>query len=118
MAGNDYASQSRLSDLHGWYIYIVYELDGLYSKIGTAATVQYRLSGLQNGNPRKLVLFKSWRVASRSDAFKVERAALARAEPKRVPNRDWVLLSHFVAAELVEAAAVELNIPMKEVEAK
>lgn len=118
MPGNDYASQQQLSNMHGWHIYILYEQEGLYSKIGTAAVVQYRVASLQNGNPRKLVLHKYWHLKSRAQAFAVEKAALEKAEVKRVPGRDWVLLSHIMAAELVKEAADELNIEMIEMEVK
>ena len=105
----------KRAELHGWHIYVVYELEGPYTKIGTAGTVAYRVASLRDGNPRKLEIYKSWRLSSRENAFKVERAALARAEAKRVPGRDWVLLSHNLAAKLVEGAATELEITMEEI---
>lgn len=116
MASNDFASQSALSALHGWHIYVLYEDDGPYTKIGTALTVKYRLSGLQNGNPRKLLLFKVWHVSGRAAAMRIERAALARSEPKRVKGRDWVMLSHQVAAALVEKCAAEVGVNLREVD--
>lgn len=115
MPSNDFAAQTKLAKLHGWHVYVAYELEGPYTKVGTASNVKYRLSSLRNGNPRELVLYAVWRVSSRLEAFTLEREVLSRAEAKRVPGRDWVMLSHRVSAKLVEAVASELGIPVKEI---
>lgn len=94
---------------------MLYEIEGPYTKIGTAINVKYRLSSLRNGNPRKLNLHKIWHVSSRADALKLEREVLIRAVSKRVDGRDWVLLSHELAVILVLAAARDLGIALKEV---
>lgn len=115
MPSNDFSSQTKVGKLHGWNVYVVYELEGLYTKIGTASNVKYRLSSLRNGNPRELRPYAVWRVSSRLEAFTLERTVLARAGAKRVAGRDWVMLSHQITAKLVEAAASELGIPLKEI---
>lgn len=96
----------------GWFVYVVAEEGGAYSKIGTAANPKYRLESLRNGNPRPLVIAATWRLASRDEAFKLEKAALVAMGIGRSPGRDWVRTTPSKAIEAVERELVRLGFKM------
>ena len=78
-----------------WWVYVIAEegaVDGP-AKVGTARNVAYRLSGLQNGNWRRLTVLGCFQVAGRDDALALERRVQSLLSAHRLPNRDWFLCS-------------------------
>lgn len=106
---NAYADQTRMGDIHGWHVYLVEEEGGSFCKIGSALTIDYRLSGLKNGNPRPLTLAMSWHFASRASARAVERKALELSGDRRIPGRDWVVGPAIETAKFIEQATTLLG---------
>jgi hypothetical protein len=83
---------ARIRSNQPHFIYVVHE-DGWFdgpSKIGTATVVKYRGDGLRSGNWRKLMIFATYQVNSRSDALVVERDVLSMFADQRITARDWV----------------------------
>jgi hypothetical protein len=101
---NAFSDQVRMGEIHGWHVYLVEEEGGAFCKIGTALTINYRLSGLKNGNPRPLALARSWHFASRELALKVEKKALELSGDRRLTGRDWVRGSASEISFLIEWA--------------
>ncbi|WP_430649824.1 GIY-YIG nuclease family protein [Bradyrhizobium ottawaense] len=79
-----------MGEIHGWYVYLVEEEGGAFCKIGTALTLDYRLSSLKHGNPRPISIVKSWHMASRHAALQAERKALELCGDSRLKGRDWI----------------------------
>jgi hypothetical protein len=98
-----------MGDIHGWHVYLVEEDGGSFCKIGTALTIDYRLSGLKNGNPRKLTLARSWHFASRPEAMAVEKKALNLCGDRRLAGRDWVRGSSAEVGEFIQQAVTALG---------
>jgi hypothetical protein len=92
-----------LSRIYGWYVYVLEEDDGAFSKIGTSARVDCRAIGLRGGNPRELFVMASWHFASRDLALRVERLALESC-PGRIAGRDWIKGDAFQAISAVLSA--------------
>lgn len=106
---NSYSDQTRMGDIHGWNVYLVEEEGGAFCKIGSALTIDYRLSGLKNGNPRRLALARSWHFASRAVARAVEKKALELCGDRRIAGRDWVRGPAIEAAKAIEQAVAVLG---------
>jgi hypothetical protein len=106
---NAYSDQTKKGDLHGWHVYLLEEEGGAFCKIGSALTIDYRLSGLKNGNPRALTIAKSWHLSSRSGARSVEARALELCGNRRLPGRDWVRGPAIETAPKIEFALTELG---------
>jgi hypothetical protein len=98
-----------MGEVHGWHVYLVQEDGGAFCKIGTALTLNYRLAGLKNGNPRPLSITHSWHLDSRDKALRVERRALELAGPRRLANRDWVHGTSESTRQFVEIAISEIG---------
>lgn len=105
-----YADQFDSSSRHGWHLYLLTEDGGEYCKVGTALTVKYRVDGLRNGNPRKLVLVGDWHFPDREDALAVEALVLSLASSHRVPRRDWLKLDVSEAIGFVLRAIAMLGL--------
>lgn len=106
---NSYADQTKAGDMHGWHVYVISEDGNAFSKIGSALTVDYRLSSLGNGNPRKLTVVRDWHFTNRSGARAVEKRALDISGATRLTGRDWLRCPYWVAIEYVEIAITELS---------
>lgn len=108
------SDQIKTGNIYGWHVYIIKE-DGNtgYCKIGSTSRVDYRLDGLRTGNPRKLILFRSWHLDSREIARNLETTALHLAGPKRLPKSEWLKCSSDEAAEIVERAILETGAVMR-----
>ena len=86
-------SWSLLSPDKPWCVYVIAE-EGADtagpSKVGTANVVAYRLSGMQSGNWRRLILHATGNCKGRREALTVERDVLAHFADRRLPGRDWI----------------------------
>lgn len=107
------SDQIQHSRIHGWHVYLAEEKGGRFCKIGTAANPRYRVASLCNGNPRPIVLLRSWKM-QREQAFRIERAALEKLAG-RISNRDWAKCSRDEAAAAILAALLEAKIEAIEV---
>jgi hypothetical protein len=105
----NFSHQTRMGEIHGWYVYLVEEEGSEFCKIGTALTIDHRLSGLQHGNPRPLSLAKSWHFASRKGALAAERKALELCGALRVVGRDWMKCSEIEAIAISERAIASVG---------
>jgi len=106
---NAYSDQTRMGELHGWHVYLIEEDGGLFCKIGTALTIEYRLSGLGAGNPRALTLAYSWHLSNRENARAVERRALELCGIRRLDKKEWVRGSAENTKKFVEQAISEMG---------
>lgn len=106
---NSFADQTKAGDIHGWHVYVLSEKGNAFCKIGSSLTVDYRLQGLQNGNPRTLAVVGDWHLNSRAGARSVEKRALALASKYRLKGRDWLECPYWMAIEFVERAIAELT---------
>jgi len=106
---NAYSDQTRMGQIHGWNVYLVEEDGGLFCKIGTALTIDYRLSGLKHGNPRALTVQYYWLLSSRENARAVERRALELCGMRRLGNREWVRGSAENTKKFVDQAISEVG---------
>lgn len=107
--GNAYSDQTRKGEIHGWHVYLIEEDGGAFCKIGTALTLDYRLSGLKNGNPRVLMIVKSWHLSSRASARAAEARALELCSDLRLLGRDWVRGPAIKIGPLIELALAEVG---------
>lgn len=107
---SDFAKQLRISELFGWHVYAIAESDGEYCKIGTASRPKYRIEGIQNGNPRRLIVISVWHVQSRAHALDLEAKALKIVGERRLSGRDWIRCDAATAKRAVTDAAEQLNI--------
>jgi hypothetical protein len=98
------SDQIKHGKIYGWHVYVIDEGRKGYSKIGSASRVEYRLSCLQSGNPRRLRVVKSWHLDNRESARAVEIAALKLAGDLRLPKSEWLNCDAALASELVEQA--------------
>jgi predicted GIY-YIG superfamily endonuclease len=65
--------KARDSDNGPTYLYVIAELgDSGPTKIGISQNVNKRLSGLQNGNPRKIALYSKFKIPDRQSAIQLE----------------------------------------------
>jgi hypothetical protein len=88
-----------------WFVYVAFEYGADESgpcKIGTANDVKYRLAGLQNGNPRRLVIAATYKFGNRASALAVEKAIHAEFKESRLPNRDWFFIAPRALTEAIE----------------
>lgn len=98
---NYYSDQMATSRMHGWHVYVLSM--PIFSKIGSAARVEIRLAGIQNGNPYQLKIEAIWHFKCRSEARAVEALALTLV-PGRLPKRDWCQAPPTAAIAAVEFA--------------
>jgi hypothetical protein len=103
------SDQIRTGDIHGWHVYLIEEEGGAFCKIGRAATVARRLSGLQSGNARRLAVAKSWHLDTRAMAVDVENLALTKLTGWRVPKTEWIRGSSVFIGETVEEVIKEIG---------
>lgn len=110
MSDNSHAHQIEKSDRHGWHVYAISENDGGYSKVGTASAPKYRISDLQGGNPRPLVVACIWHLNSRAIAHAVEKAALRELDTDRLVGRDWFKVTPERLVETIEQLMSDMGI--------
>lgn len=108
------SDQMQLAAIYGWYVYVLAEEGGEYSKIGTAQRPQFRVGTIQNGNPRRLKIAMTWHMQRREDAFSIEVLALAMLGDARLPGRDWVHYDAIESIAAVRSAIVGLGIKTME----
>lgn len=97
------SDQIKIGKIYGWHVYVIVEIDhDEFCKIGSASRVDYRLSSLQGGNPRRLKIAKSWHLDNREVARKVELDALKAMADRRLPKSEWIKCPSLAAIEAVE----------------
>jgi len=91
------------------YLYVIAETKRGPCKIGFAANPEQRLSLLQCGNPRKLVLEYKREVTGIHDANAVERMAHAHAGERNRLVGEWFDLAVYGAIACVDLAIDDVD---------
>ena len=98
---------AHAGDRGPWHLYVLHEAgsqDCGPCKVGTANNVDYRVAGLQGGNPRPLVVAQIYQVRDRNSALCVERAVRSALLDARIPNRDWYNLPLTIVVAAMQSA--------------
>lgn len=94
-----------------WNIYVVAEAENQRTcKIGiTSGSLAYRISGLQVGNPRTLVLIGLIGVVRKEDAVRIEAKAHAHFSHSKIRG-EWFSINASEVSDVIRRIAVDLLI--------
>ncbi len=78
-----------------YYIYVIWEEDSPYYKIGVSIKPTRRLIAIQCGNPHKLRMIRKIKMGGRDNCYETETAVNEKwAKDKVRGNGEWFILEH------------------------